>query len=33
LTELPMTEVALPAGFRSLRRFNAAFVEVYLRLG
>jgi AraC family transcriptional regulator, regulatory protein of adaptative response / methylated-DNA-[protein]-cysteine methyltransferase len=31
LTELPMTEVALQAGFRSLRRFNAVFVEVYRR--
>ena len=31
LTELPMTEVALRAGFRSLRRFNAVFVEVYQR--
>jgi len=30
-TELPMTEVALRAGFRSLRRFNAVFVEVYQR--
>ena len=31
LTELPMTEVALQAGFRSLRRFNAVVVEVYRR--
>jgi AraC family transcriptional regulator, regulatory protein of adaptative response / methylated-DNA-[protein]-cysteine methyltransferase len=31
LTELPMTEVALRAGFSSLRRFNAVFVEVYKR--
>ena len=31
LTELRMTEVALQAGFRSLRRFNAVFVEVYRR--
>jgi AraC family transcriptional regulator of adaptative response / DNA-3-methyladenine glycosylase II len=31
LTDLPMTEVALRAGFRSLRRFNAVFVEVYRR--
>jgi AraC family transcriptional regulator of adaptative response / DNA-3-methyladenine glycosylase II len=31
LTELPMTEVALRAGFRSLRRFNAVFVQVYQR--
>jgi AraC family transcriptional regulator of adaptative response/methylated-DNA-[protein]-cysteine methyltransferase len=29
MTDLPMTEVALQAGFRSLRRFNAVFVEVY----
>jgi AraC family transcriptional regulator, regulatory protein of adaptative response / methylated-DNA-[protein]-cysteine methyltransferase len=28
-TALPMTEVALQAGFRSLRRFNAVFAEVY----
>jgi AraC family transcriptional regulator of adaptative response / DNA-3-methyladenine glycosylase II len=26
-----MTEVALRAGFRSLRRFNAIFIEVYKR--
>jgi AraC family transcriptional regulator of adaptative response / DNA-3-methyladenine glycosylase II len=31
LTDLPMTEVALQAGFRSLRRFNAVFAEVYRR--
>lgn len=31
LTELPMTEVALRAGFGSLRRFNAVFAEVYKR--
>src|SRR5438093_7948418 len=30
-TELPMTEVAMRAGFRSLRRFDAVFVEVYRR--
>jgi len=30
-TNLPMTEVALQAGFRSLRRFNAVFAEVYKR--
>jgi AraC family transcriptional regulator, regulatory protein of adaptative response / methylated-DNA-[protein]-cysteine methyltransferase len=30
-TDLPMTEVALRAGFRSLRRFNAVFTEVYHR--
>jgi AraC family transcriptional regulator of adaptative response / DNA-3-methyladenine glycosylase II len=29
VTDLPMTELALQAGFRSLRRFNAVFVEVY----
>ncbi|HEY1545206.1 MAG TPA: Ada metal-binding domain-containing protein [Xanthobacteraceae bacterium] len=28
-TDLPMTEVALQAGFRSLRRFNAVFAETY----
>lgn len=28
-TSLPMTEVALASGFRSLRRFNAAFAEHY----
>lgn len=30
-TKLPMTEVAIRAGFRSLRRFNAVFIEVYRR--
>ena len=30
-TELPMTELATRAGFRSLRRFNAVFREVYRR--
>ncbi|MBI3451301.1 MAG: methylphosphotriester-DNA--protein-cysteine methyltransferase family protein [Rhodospirillales bacterium] len=30
-TDLPMTEVALRAGFRSLRRFNTVFSEVYRR--
>ena len=30
-TELPMTEIALCSGFRSLRRFNAVFAEVYKR--
>ena len=29
VTDLPMTELALQAGFRSLRRFNAVFAEVY----
>lgn len=28
-TSLPVTEVALAAGFSSLRRFNAAFLEAY----
>ncbi len=28
-TELPMIEVAAQAGFRSLRRFNAVFAEIY----
>ncbi len=28
-TGLPMTEIALKAGFGSLRRFNAVFLEVY----
>jgi len=28
-TDLPMTEVALQAGFGGLRRFNAVFAEVY----
>jgi AraC family transcriptional regulator of adaptative response / DNA-3-methyladenine glycosylase II len=30
-TRLPMTEVALRAGFASLRRFNAVFTEIYHR--
>jgi mannose-6-phosphate isomerase-like protein (cupin superfamily)/AraC-like DNA-binding protein len=30
-TDLPMTEIALRAGFRSLRRFNAVFAQVYRR--
>jgi AraC family transcriptional regulator, regulatory protein of adaptative response / methylated-DNA-[protein]-cysteine methyltransferase len=30
-TDLPMAEVALRAGFSSLRRFNAVFAEVYKR--
>jgi AraC family transcriptional regulator of adaptative response / DNA-3-methyladenine glycosylase II len=30
-TKLPITEIALQAGFRSLRRFNAVFAEVYKR--
>jgi AraC family transcriptional regulator of adaptative response / DNA-3-methyladenine glycosylase II len=30
-TRLPMAEVAARAGFASLRRFNAVFVEVYKR--
>lgn len=30
-TKLPMIEIALLAGFRSLRRFNAVFAEVYKR--
>lgn len=30
-TELPMTDIALQAGFRSLRRFNAVFIETYRR--
>jgi len=30
-TELPMIEIASRAGFRSLRRFNAVFAEVYKR--
>jgi AraC family transcriptional regulator of adaptative response/methylated-DNA-[protein]-cysteine methyltransferase len=30
-TKLPMTEIASLAGFRSLRRFNAVFAEVYKR--
>jgi AraC family transcriptional regulator of adaptative response / DNA-3-methyladenine glycosylase II len=31
LTDLSMTEVAMRAGFRSLRRFNVVFAEVYRR--
>jgi AraC family transcriptional regulator of adaptative response / DNA-3-methyladenine glycosylase II len=31
VTDLSMTEVALRAGFRSLRRFNSVFVETYQR--
>ncbi|MDF1734696.1 MAG: Ada metal-binding domain-containing protein [Minwuia sp.] len=30
-SELPMTEIALRSGFGSLRRFNAAFSELYGR--
>ncbi len=30
-TDLPMTAIALQAGFGSLRRFNAVFAEVYRR--
>jgi len=30
-TALPMTEIAVRAGFGSLRRFNAVFAEVYRR--
>jgi AraC family transcriptional regulator, regulatory protein of adaptative response / methylated-DNA-[protein]-cysteine methyltransferase len=30
-TDLPMTEIASRSGFRSLRRFNAVFAEVYKR--
>ena len=30
-TKLPMIEIALLAEFRSLRRFNAVFAEVYKR--
>ena len=30
-THLPLAEIALRSGFRSLRRFNAVFVEVYKR--
>jgi len=30
-TDLLMTEIALRAGFSSLRRFNAVFAEVYRR--
>jgi AraC family transcriptional regulator of adaptative response / DNA-3-methyladenine glycosylase II len=28
-TNLPIAELALQAGFSSLRRFNAVFAEVY----
>lgn len=30
-TDMPITEIALQAGFTSLRRFNAVFQEVYQR--
>jgi AraC family transcriptional regulator of adaptative response / DNA-3-methyladenine glycosylase II len=30
-TDLPMSQVALVAGFGSLRRFNVVFAEVYSR--
>jgi AraC family transcriptional regulator, regulatory protein of adaptative response / methylated-DNA-[protein]-cysteine methyltransferase len=30
-TDFPMTEIAMQAGFGSLRRFNAVFLEVYKR--
>ena len=30
-TRLPMTEIAMQAGFGSLRRFNSVFAEVYGR--
>jgi AraC family transcriptional regulator of adaptative response / DNA-3-methyladenine glycosylase II len=30
-TDLTMTEIAMAAGFGSLRRFNAAFADVYGR--
>ncbi len=30
-TELPMVDIAMQAGFGSLRRFNAVFAEVYQR--
>jgi len=30
-TQLPIAEIALRAGFGSLRRFNAVFAEVYRR--
>ena len=30
-TSLPMTDIAVRAGFGSLRRFNSVFVEVYGR--
>jgi AraC family transcriptional regulator of adaptative response / DNA-3-methyladenine glycosylase II len=30
-TSLPVTEIAMQAGFGSLRRFNSVFAEVYGR--
>ncbi len=30
-TSLPMTEIAMQAGFGSLRRFNSVFAEIYGR--
>ena len=30
-TSLPMTEIAVRAGFGSLRRFNSVFAEIYGR--
>jgi AraC family transcriptional regulator of adaptative response/methylated-DNA-[protein]-cysteine methyltransferase len=30
-TSLPMTEIAMRAGFGSLRRFNSLFADVYGR--
>ena len=30
-TSLPMTEIAMRAGFGSLRRFNSVFIQVYRR--
>jgi AraC family transcriptional regulator of adaptative response / DNA-3-methyladenine glycosylase II len=30
-TDLPMSEIAFRSGFRSLRRFNTVFAEVYRR--
>jgi len=30
-TDFPMTEIAYRAGFKSLRRFNAAFIDLYKR--